>query len=247
MLVFFVYIFILREKNLSFYNIFVIVQLPSCVQLFVTLWTAACRSYCHSPSGPTATLSLSHMSHWHLYIQCEIYTEKEWEFVTGLCQYPRVFDFSTLQCVLVCYMDLVILNIQNFGFPWHDKLRLKLTIFSAPLLYALRCWNTLTLFSFLIPVLVFSVKFSCSASVWLFATPWPGLPVHHQLPELAQTHVHRVCDAIQPSHPSSVIPFFSCLPSVLCIFKPPTLVVTFPLGYCLVTQLCPTLLKPHGL
>ena len=28
----------------------------------------------------------------------------------------------------------------------------------------------------------------------------PGLPIHHQLPELAQTHVHRVGDAIQPSH-----------------------------------------------
>ena len=29
----------------------------------------------------------------------------------------------------------------------------------------------------------------------------PGLPVHHQLPEIAQTHVHRVSDAIQLSHP----------------------------------------------
>ena len=29
----------------------------------------------------------------------------------------------------------------------------------------------------------------------------PGLPVHHQLPEFTQTHVHRVHDAIQPSHP----------------------------------------------
>ena len=29
----------------------------------------------------------------------------------------------------------------------------------------------------------------------------PGLPVHHQLPEFTQTHVHRVSDAIQPSHP----------------------------------------------
>ena len=28
----------------------------------------------------------------------------------------------------------------------------------------------------------------------------PGFPVHHQLPELAQTYVHRVSDAIQPSH-----------------------------------------------
>ena len=31
----------------------------------------------------------------------------------------------------------------------------------------------------------------------------PGFPVHHQLPELTQTHVHRVSDAIQPSHPLS--------------------------------------------
>ena len=36
-----------------------------------------------------------------------------------------------------------------------------------------------------------------------------GLPVHHQLPEFTQTHVHRVGDVIQPSHPS-VIPFSSC-------------------------------------
>jgi len=31
----------------------------------------------------------------------------------------------------------------------------------------------------------------------------PGFPVHHQLPELVQTHVHRVGDTIQPSHPLS--------------------------------------------
>ena len=29
----------------------------------------------------------------------------------------------------------------------------------------------------------------------------PGLPVHHQLPEFTETHVHQVRDAIQPSHP----------------------------------------------
>ena len=37
----------------------------------------------------------------------------------------------------------------------------------------------------------------------------PGLPVHHQLPEFTQTHVHRVGDAIRPSHPL-VVPFSSC-------------------------------------
>ena len=39
----------------------------------------------------------------------------------------------------------------------------------------------------------------------------PGFPVHHQLPELAQTHVHRVVNAIQPSDPLSS--FSSCLQS----------------------------------
>ena len=37
----------------------------------------------------------------------------------------------------------------------------------------------------------------------------PGLPVHHQLPEFTQTHVHRVGDA--PTISSSVVPFSSCL------------------------------------
>ena len=36
----------------------------------------------------------------------------------------------------------------------------------------------------------------------------PGFPVHHQLPEFIQTHVHRVGDAIQPFHP--LLPFSSC-------------------------------------
>ena len=31
----------------------------------------------------------------------------------------------------------------------------------------------------------------------------PGLPVHHQLPEFTQTHVHRVGDGFQPTHPVS--------------------------------------------
>ena len=37
----------------------------------------------------------------------------------------------------------------------------------------------------------------------------PGFPVHHQLPELAQTHVHQVSDALQPSHPL-FLPLCTC-------------------------------------
>ena len=41
----------------------------------------------------------------------------------------------------------------------------------------------------------------------------PGSPIHHQLSELTQAHVHRLGDAIQPYH--SVFPFSSCLQSFL--------------------------------
>ena len=48
-----------------------------------------------------------------------------------------------------------------------------------------------------------SVTQSCPTLCDPLNCSMPGLPVHHQLPEFTQTHVHRVCDAIQPSHPLS--------------------------------------------
>ena len=47
----------------------------------------------------------------------------------------------------------------------------------------------------------FSSVQSCSALCNPMNRSTPGLPVHHQLPEFIQTHVHRVSDAIQPSYP----------------------------------------------
>ena len=52
------------------------------------------------------------------------------------------------------------------------------------------------------------VQFSSSAQLCpILCNPMdcstPSFPVHHQLPELVQTHVHQVGDAIQPSHPLS--------------------------------------------
>ena len=48
-----------------------------------------------------------------------------------------------------------------------------------------------------------SVTQSCPTLCNLMNHSTPGLPVHHQLPGFIQTHVHRVSDAIQPSHPLS--------------------------------------------
>ena len=48
-----------------------------------------------------------------------------------------------------------------------------------------------------------SVAQSCPTLCYPMNRSTPGLPVHHQLPEFTQTHIHRVSDAIQPSHPLS--------------------------------------------
>ena len=48
-----------------------------------------------------------------------------------------------------------------------------------------------------------SVAQSCPSLCDPMNSSTPGLPVHHQLLEFTQTHVHQVSDAIQPSHPLS--------------------------------------------
>ena len=48
-----------------------------------------------------------------------------------------------------------------------------------------------------------SVAQSCPVLCNPMNRSMPGLPVHHQFPEVTQTHVLRVSDAIQPSHPGS--------------------------------------------
>ena len=58
----------------------------------------------------------------------------------------------------------------------------------------------------------YSVAQSCLTLCSPVECSTPSFPVHHHLPELTQTHVHWVSDAIQPSQ-SLVIPFSSCLQS----------------------------------
>ena len=61
-------------------------------------------------------------------------------------------------------------------------------------------------------VQVSSVAQSCPTLCDPMDCSTPGFPVHHQLTEPAQTHVHWIGDAIQPSHPL-LSPFFSCFQS----------------------------------
>ena len=57
----------------------------------------------------------------------------------------------------------------------------------------------------------------------------PGLPVHHKLLELAQTHVHRVGDAIQPSHPLlPLLLLLSVFPSIRVFSSGSILPISWP-------------------
>ena len=86
------------------------------------------------------------------------------------------------------------LRINNTSF--HDSLPLGAQCVWACRLPIVEC--------FLVsPVQFSSVAQSCPTLCNPMNRSTPGLPVHHQLPEFTQTHVHRVSDAIQPSHPLS--------------------------------------------
>ena len=85
----------------------------------------------------------------------------------------------------------------------------------------------LMFFCYLIPVQFSSVAQTCPTLCDLMDCSTPGFLGHHQLLELAQTHVPRVVDAIQPSHPllSPSLPAFSLSysssdESALCIMWP---------------------------
>ena len=74
-----------------------------------------------------------------------------------------------------------------------------------------------------------SVAQSCPTLCKPMNRSTPGLPVHHQLPEFTQTHVHRVRDAIQPSHPlSSPSPPAPISPSIRVFSNESTLPMRWP-------------------
>ena len=126
---------------------------------------------------------------------------------------PSLIQFSSVQLLSL---------VQLFGTPWVAAHQASLSITNSQSLLKLMSIesvmpsNHLFLCSplLLLPVsgsfpmsgLFISVHFSSVAQSCLTLCNTmnhrrPGLPVHHQLPEFTQTHVHRVSDAIQPSHP----------------------------------------------
>ena len=80
-----------------------------------------------------------------------------------------------------------------------------------------------SLYKWVLSVQFSSVAQSCLTPCDPMNCSTPGLPVHHQLPEFTQTHVHRVGDAIRPSH------LIICHPLLLLPSIPPS-IRAFPMS-----------------
>ena len=64
-----------------------------------------------------------------------------------------------------------------------------------------------------------SVTQSCLTPCDIMNRSTPGLPIHHQLPEFTQTHVHRVGDAFQPFHPLYPLLLLTPIPPSIRVFS----------------------------
>ena len=126
--------------------------------------------------------------------------------------YFSIFFFYIyhLSCTNMCNNHL---TFHFFGFSHYAHWR--------PVYFIFREFEILltSVQSYALMYVLSSVHFSQSVMSDFFDTmdcSTPGFPVHHQLPELAQTHVHRVSNAIQPSHPP-LSPFL--MPSIFPSFR----------------------------
>ena len=135
---------------------------------------------------------------------------------SALCiRWPKYWSFSFSISPSNEYSGLI-----SFMMDWLDLLAVQGTLRSLlqhhsskasvlmEALNSIKTQDSLLTYSPVVDIGLFSFLFSCCSVTQLCLTllgpmdySTPGFPVHHQLPELAQTHIHCVDDAIQPSHP----------------------------------------------
>ena len=91
-----------------------------------------------------------------------------------------------------------------WGNTYCPKLKTKYSVQTMICIYKVKIHlNVLSLIFLFYSVQFSSVTQSCSTLCEPLDSSMSGFPVHHQLMQLTQTHVLRVCDVIQPSHPLS--------------------------------------------
>ena len=124
---------------------------------------------------------------------------------------PDFWNFSRLLCVCVC-----VCNIPECS-TWKEMNELRNK--TKKTTHTSHIWSFILILC--VNVLASFISVQLLSCVRLFVTPRiAGLPIHHQLLESTQTHVHLVSDTIQPSHPlSSPFPPTFNLSQQQCLFK----------------------------
>ena len=106
-------------------------------------------------------------------------------------------QISVAHIVTFFLLSLIATEAELWDFPVTKVLLFSTRCFSLGKWYLLKNWIK----SWYLSVQFSSVAQSCPTLCDPMNCSTPGLPVHHQLREFTQTHVHRFRDAIQPSHP----------------------------------------------
>ena len=119
----------------------------------------------------------------------------------------RPHEMSPFQCKIWRFQHINVSRKQQFS--W-ERIEGSLSYYNNNLWSKFcehHCFNYIVYIMVSLQIFCCSVAQSCLTLCNLMDCSTPGFPVHYQLSELAQTHVHWVSDAIQPSHsPSSPSP-----------------------------------------
>jgi len=126
-----------------------------------------------------------------------------------------------LSLILVIHLILQYIQSKDINSSFNERLIIFLKTGNSSLMHKniVIVWLYLKILNYNFKLHQFSsVAQSCPTLCDPMNRSTPGLPVHHQLPEFTQTHVHQVSDAIQPSHPLSS-PSLAPSPSSIRVFS----------------------------
>ena len=118
-----------------------------------------------------------------------------------ILSFLATWDWNERKAVMMCLPSLqYVLRWDTDQSQHHNNFSIQQILLEASVVL----WSTFPVFKNNPPCFCnqfSSVAQSCPTLCDPMNRSTPGLPVHHQLPEFTQTHVHWVSDAIQPSHP----------------------------------------------
>ena len=120
----------------------------------------------------------------------------------GMLMPDHIYDLLCDWIWYICHYNTICYNIAGCSLATHWRSPAQ-GMWPVPLILISSCCCMSQELYFFLCFQFSSVAQSCLTLCDPMTRSTPGLPVHHHLPEFTQTHIHRVGDAIQPSHPLS--------------------------------------------